>query len=311
MRQALRIADIVETEAALHAQAVLVRRAIPAGHRYQLVVLDLVGELAADPAIGADAVHLAIGKFSADILRVHQRRRHQRASRAGLHAFAAGHASRRAHRIVEVEHDLLGMAAAGHADDVVDLHLAAGADAEIALDAGVEIDRHCGVAAVGRKLLVTREAALGHVLPQRSLPELGIGIVRDLLRRLVGHEQLDHHAPRGLGAVGLGLHFHAGRRRADAACRQHALAFDLDHADAAIAVRPVAGLRRVAQMRQLDADPRRGAEDRLACADIDLAVVEQEGVRLGVVVAHRGTKIVPQSQLSSPRRRGSIVPRSM
>ena len=42
------------------------------------------------------------------------------------------------------------MAAAGHADDVVDLDLAAGADAEIALDAGVEIDRHRHVAAVGR-----------------------------------------------------------------------------------------------------------------------------------------------------------------
>ena len=44
--------------------------------------------------------------------------------------------------------------------------------------------------------------------------------------------------------------------------RQHPLAFDLDHADPAIAVRPVAGFRRIAQMRQLDAEPARGVEDR-------------------------------------------------
>ncbi len=54
---------------------------------------------------------------------------------------------------------------------------------------------------------------------------------------------------RGLGAVGLRLDLHARRGRADAARGQHALAFDLDHADAAVAVRPIAGLGRVAQMR--------------------------------------------------------------
>ncbi len=46
------------------------------------------------------------------------------------------------------------MATAGHADHVVDLHLTAGAHAEIALDAGVEIDRHRRMAAVGRGLAV-------------------------------------------------------------------------------------------------------------------------------------------------------------
>ena len=54
-------------------------------------------------------------------------------------------------------------------------------------------------------------------------------IVGDLACRLVG-QQLRHHA-RGPGAVGGGLDLHAGRRIADAACRQHALALDLDHAD--------------------------------------------------------------------------------
>ena len=97
---------------------------------------------------------------------------------------------------------------------------------------------------------------------------------------LIGEQKLGDHAARGLGALGLGLDFHAGRRRADAARRQHALAFDLDHADPAIAVGPVAGLRRIAQMRQLDAEPARGAENRFAGADVDLAVVDGEGVGL-------------------------------
>src|SRR4028119_1201482 len=47
----------------------------------------------------------------------------------------AGGGGRGAHRIVEVEDDLLDVAAQGHADDVVDLDLAAGADAQAAVDA--------------------------------------------------------------------------------------------------------------------------------------------------------------------------------
>src|ERR1700716_276239 len=127
LRQALRVADIVEAEPALDAQAVLVGRAVLAAHVSELVVLDVVGELAADAAIGADAVDRAVGLAGIDVFLVHHGGRHQRPGRAGLHAFAAGDAGRDTHRIVEVEHDLLGVPAARHADDVVDLHLAAGA----------------------------------------------------------------------------------------------------------------------------------------------------------------------------------------
>ena len=107
MRQALRVGDVVEAEAALDAEPVLVGRAVLAGDGDELVVLDLVGELAADAAIRADAVDLAVGLAGEDVVLVDQRRRHQRAGRAGLHAFAAGDAGRGAHRVVEVEHDLL------------------------------------------------------------------------------------------------------------------------------------------------------------------------------------------------------------
>src|SRR5262249_60680950 len=96
---------------------------------------------------------------------IEERRRLARARGAGLHAFAAGDAGRLAHGVVEVEYDFFAIAAAGHADHVVDLHLAAGADAEIALDAGVEIDRHRRMAAVGGERGAAGEAAPSHGPP--------------------------------------------------------------------------------------------------------------------------------------------------
>src|SRR5579883_2995806 len=282
LQEALRIVHVVEAEAALHAQAVLVRGAVLAGDLDDLVILDVIGELAADAAVRAHAVDRAVGLALVDVVLVDHGRRHQRAGRTGLHALAAGDAGRGAHRIVEVEDDLLQMAAAGHADHVIDLHLAAGADTKIALDAGVEVDRHGDVAAVGRRHglgLAFGEAPIGDVLALDGLPELGVGIVRDLDGGLVGEEKLGDHLARGLGAVGLRLHLHAGRRRANAACGEHALALDLDHADAAVAVGAVAGLGRVAQVRQLDVEAAGGAEDRLARPDVDLAVVDEEGLR--------------------------------
>src|SRR5690606_16009865 len=127
-------------------------RAVMALDIGDLAVADLVFDLAADAAIGADAVDGLVGGAAAMAgLQVDDGFRHQRASRAGLDAFAAGDAGGVAHRIVEIEHDLLVEAAPGHADDVVDLHLAAGADAEIAIDAGVEIDRHRRVREIRRR----------------------------------------------------------------------------------------------------------------------------------------------------------------
>ncbi len=189
LQQALRIGDVIEAEAALHAEPVGIRRAVLADDGDDLVVLDLVGELAADAAVRADRVHRAVGLAEIDVVLVDHRRGHQRAGRARLHAFTAGDAGRLAHRVVKVEHDLLVVAAEGHADDIVDLHFAAGTDAEIAVDAGVEVHRHRDVAAVRRRhfvLLALREAAGFDLLPVDDLPELGVRIVRDLHRRLVG-----------------------------------------------------------------------------------------------------------------------------
>jgi hypothetical protein len=155
----LRIVDVIEPEPAFHAQPVVVGRAVLAGDVEKLVIFDVVGDLAADAAIGAHRVDFAIRISAADIIGIDQRCRHQGAGRAGLHAFAARDAGARAHRVVEIEHDLFAVTTTRHTDHVVDLDFAAGADAQIALDTGVEIDRHRGVAAVGLRVMAPGKAA--------------------------------------------------------------------------------------------------------------------------------------------------------
>src|SRR5262249_50710344 len=90
-----------------------------------------------------------------------------------------------------------------------------------------------------------------------------------------------------LGAVRTCGDLHAICGLADAACRQNPLAFDLHHAGAAIAVRTVAGLGRVAQMRDVGAVPVRHLPDGLIGAGLDLAAIEGEFHAL----AHRITPL--------------------
>ena len=196
---------------------------------------------AADAAVRAHRIDLAV-----DRLRAEHRLRHQRAGRAGLHALAAADAARCAHRIVEVEHDRRLRAAPGVADDVVDLHLAAGAHAARALDAGGKVDRHGRVRQVGcRRLASQRRQRRPHDDAQACGPgrELAVrlqaGVVVPLVAGCgqVGQQQLQHQAPAGAGSLAVGAHRHAGRRGAAATGGQRAFAGDLDHAGAAVAVR--------------------------------------------------------------------------
>ena len=153
--EAMRMLHVVEAVAALHAQPARVRRTVLALHVEDRVVLDVIGELAADAAVRTHRIDLLVGDDLAGIARGHQR-----AGRARLHALAAGDARRVAHRIVEVEHDLRFAGAEGVADDVVDLLFAAGAHAALALDAGVEVHRHRRMREVFDRLMPRREARL-------------------------------------------------------------------------------------------------------------------------------------------------------
>ena len=184
-----------------------------------LVVLDVVGELAADAAVRAEAVDRrgrAVGRA----------RPRSSSTDAGIRApvgQAWTHSPQAtqvlcAHRVVEVEDDLLVMAAAGHADDVVDLDLAAGADAEVAVDAGVELHRHRRMAAVGRRRARRAGKRLAST-PTRSAQRQNFesGSCARRARGLVGQQQLEDHPRAAVGArssrsstfmPGVGLRMH-------------------------------------------------------------------------------------------------------
>ncbi len=255
LRQAMRMVRVVEAVAALDAQASVVGRAVSPFDIEDLVVLDVVGELAADAAIRAHRFDLLVGHGERGVAR-----RHQRAGRAGLHAFAAGDAGRCAHRIVHVEDDLRVLAAEGQADDVVDLLVAAGAQAACALDAGVEVDRDRGVRHVLRRLRARGEARLADAEFFGPLVELVVARVVALGH--VGQQQFEHHLLRALHALAGRRDLHAGAGAAAARGRQHALAVDLDHAGAAVADRVEPGL--VAKVWDLDAFALGDFDERLA-----------------------------------------------
>src|SRR5262245_20282523 len=275
--ETMRMMHVIEAEAAFHAEPIAVRGTIAAVDMQDFVVLDLVGDLATDAAIWADALDLAImpaRKHSGG--GIDQGRRHQRAGRASLDALPAGDASRAAHRVVHVEHDLLRVTAPGHADRVVDLHLTAGAHTEIAVDAGIQLHRHRGMAAVGAGTRPLWEPALGHADPLGPAPETGIRIVCGFPLRLIGHQKFEHHFTGSLGALARGLHLHAASRLANAGSGEDALALDLDHAGAAIAVGAIARCRTMAEMRDFDAEAVRHRPDGLARRSFDLLPVERE-----------------------------------
>ena len=77
------------------------------------------------------------------------------------------------------------------------------------MDAGVEIDRHGRMAAVGRGLARAgkRLAAISWRPAIVQNFETGSCAASP---RLIGHQQLDDHAARGLGAVGVVLTFMPG-----------------------------------------------------------------------------------------------------
>src|SRR4029434_2181959 len=101
-------------------------------------------------------------------------RRHQRAGRTGLDALAARDARRVAHRVVEVEHDLGVTAPERVADDVVHLLLATGANAALALNAGVEVHGHRRMRKVLDRLRAGVEARLAHAHLLRPEIELRV-----------------------------------------------------------------------------------------------------------------------------------------
>ncbi len=243
---------VIETVAAFHAQTRLIGRAVTAFHEENLVVFDVIGELAADAAIGAQRVHRLVGHGQSNFAG-----RHQRAGRARLHTLAATYASGCPHRIVHVENDLGVLAAGGEADDIVYLLIPARPHAAGALDTGVEVDCDRGVRKICSDRRSGGEARLAHFQLYRPIVDLVMTGV--LFFRHVGLQQLDDHLLRLADPVAVGRDLHALGRHSTAGRRQHPLAFDLDHTGAAISDRLHAGL--VAQPGNLDAFPIRDLDE--------------------------------------------------
>ena len=134
-----------------------------------------------------------------------------------------------------------------------------------------------GAARCGKRLSLDVE-------PVGPLPEARIRVVRRGALGLVADQQFEDQLARRLGALAGGMHLHARGRAADARGGEHALALDLDHAGAAIAVGAVARLRQPAQMRDLDAVPvrRPARSSRPAAASTS---VPSSVKRIGSVIA--------------------------
>jgi len=90
--QPMRMMDVVEAEAALDAEPVVIGGSVAALGIDDLLVLDLIGDLTADAAERAQRVHLPVRIGDAGLVFIEHHGWHQRASRTGLHTFAAGHA---------------------------------------------------------------------------------------------------------------------------------------------------------------------------------------------------------------------------
>ena len=199
--------DVVEAEAALDAEPVLVGRPVAAVDVKELVVLDVVGELAADAAIGADAVDLAVGRVGIDAGVVEHRRRHQRAGRAGLDAFAAGDAG--AARPSGRRNRTRSSRARPRAAMPMTSLTCTSRQARTQSVHSMQASRLTAIAGWLRSgagcVRARRKAALGDADPVGPAPEARIRIVRGRARRLVGDQQLEHHLAREAGALAGGL----------------------------------------------------------------------------------------------------------
>ena len=168
--QPFRIINIIKSITPLYAKASLIGRTFATGYGDNFLVLDGKCQLAANTAIGADRINMPVGGDGQLLRFIKKRFRHQRARRAGLHTFAATNTGRRAHIIAEIKDDMRIGTAAGKADYIIDLHFAAGTNAQITLDTGIHIHRNGGMAVVGGRGRLCRKAGLGNILALGIMP---------------------------------------------------------------------------------------------------------------------------------------------
>ena len=147
--QAVVVLDIVKSKPTFDAEAPLICGAIDPFDIFNAIPFDLEADLTAHPAEGADAFDFMIKIFAvADLVFIGDGGRQECSCRAGLHAFTAGHTAAFTHGVCHIKGWIGIMTPARHADNVIDLNLAASAHAEAALNTGIEIDGHGDMAVI-------------------------------------------------------------------------------------------------------------------------------------------------------------------
>ena len=139
--QTMWVGRVVEPKTAFNAQALFVAGSVAPLYRYDLVVVGFVGDLTANSAVWADALGFCQSQLFVHTLLVDTRCFHQRAGRTRLYALTTSDTGTESHRIVLIKDDLCPRASISHTDYVINLDFAAGAHAQVALDAGRPIAR--------------------------------------------------------------------------------------------------------------------------------------------------------------------------
>ena len=268
--EALRMARIIEPIASLDAQARVIGGTVASLDVENAVVLDVIGELTAHAAIGAQRIDRFVGYRAA------RPRAPASARRSGQACTHSPHPTQVEAPIGSSMSNTIFACWPREARPMTSF-ICSSRQARTQRVHWMQASRLTAMAACDRSgCTAGRGAKRG--LPTFSLrrPFIDLVVAGVFLLRHVGLQQLDHHLLRLAHAFVVGGDLHAvGRRRGSRTRREHPLAFDLNHAGAAIADRLHALL--VAEPRNFDA---------LAIGDLDQGFVWQR--RDFAAVQHEG-----------------------
>ncbi len=281
LRDPVLVGRVAEREAAFHARMAVVRLAVLVRHHpYDFLALHLGAERAADAAVRARRDDRVLGLAGVDDRVLGQRR-----GGARLHARAARHAFGVEERLVLARAHLRLEAAALDREREGALHLFARAHAARADDAFARVEREIRVALVLRSVeVVLARVAVTHVAQADRaghVLELAVAVrrAREAIERVIGDIELHHVAAHLRDLLVLRRDLHALTRLGRARGREALRARDLDEAEAARAER-LQAVRR-AELRDVDAGERGGAQHRRALGDRHVDAVDRERDRLG------------------------------
>ena len=285
VQDAILVIGVPPREAALDARVPLVRAsALVRDHVHDRVALHLGLERAPDTAVRAGRQDASVrwSELDEGLLL-------EGVGRAGLHAGAAAHALGLEERLVLAGRDARIEAATGDRQGERALDLVARPNAARTDDALGRIEGEVRVADVlGRVLVAGRGlavAGLGHPDDRGHVVQLARPVARagQAVLRVVAEVQLHDAGAKAIELLALGLDRHPVAARRRARRRRAASPVDLDQAQAARA--ECAERIRGAELGDVDAGRGRGAHDRGALGDGDLAPIhldaDRRGSRLG------------------------------